>query len=134
MCTYCGKIALLCPTPHLYTSLILSCHNYPFVGFLPVTFSRTGDPLDKPGRHTNMGIHLITRINPSELEGKEKQIFIDSELRRSKVPCTPRKRITDVSSSPFSLGLGARKRTKEGDSDEEEIGRTDQPKDGDESR
>lgn len=78
-----------------------------------------------------MGIHLVTKINPSELEGKEKQIVIDSELRRTKVPCTPRKRITDVS-SPFSLG--ARIRIKEGDSEEEDVGRTDQPKDGDESR
>jgi hypothetical protein len=78
-----------------------------------------------------MGIHHITRINPSELEGKEKKIVMDSESRKSKISCTPRKRITDVS-SPFSLG--ARKRTKEGDSDEEETGRSDQPKDGDESR
>ena len=78
-----------------------------------------------------MGIHHITRINPSELEGKEKQIVMDSESRKSKISCTPRKRITDVSSS---FSLGARKRTKEGDSDEEETGRPDQPKDGDESR
>lgn len=108
--------------------LALRCLALPSVAFLT---PRTGDPLDKPGRHTNMGIHLVTKINPSELEGKEKQIVIDSELRRTKVPCTPRKRITDVS-SPFSLG--ARIRIKEGESDEEEVGRTDQPKDGDESR
>ena len=80
-----------------------------------------------------MSVSHIQKIDIAHLSPKERAIIADSESRRFKfLEDGSSKRIG--SSSPFSLGARKRGREGEGESDEEEASKAEQPKDGEESR
>jgi hypothetical protein len=104
-----------------YPSL-LKLSLYSPLQFTPI---RTGDPQEKTGRHTNMSIMHIDKVDIAHLDKRERAIIADSESRRFKFPEEgPIKRVG--TSSPYSLGVRKRVREGEGESDDDEAGSAEQ--------